>query len=378
MNLKEKLQNLKSNLLEDDDTKYVSKKDILLEKKIEDFLTWYENDFLDYVYYKEDVKDNSLRLRKFIDKMAIWYELRYPDYEIEKKFNYNNFDKKSINDIMFKDNEYVDTLLDDKSFKDLDWDEFYNTHAFIKSLPSNEKDYLSKPSYFDTVYLYPKRSAYLHLTKNGYVSSSESFTAYTNGKVRDEELEGMHLKEVYSLLIQRGIKLPKDCEIAKLINAVDRRMYFKDELLNSIMYKIIERGGNIIGPRRGYLFAKEFNRNLDIPMMYAASAYDPKNVDFANQYLDDGGNSDLECYNNYFLRENKADLRLISVEDIINEREIARINYDELVYQREMSRKEKELEEIAIELEKIEKEKDFKAKRLERRLEKSRNRMSNY
>ena len=144
------------------------------------------------------------------------------------------------------------------------------------------------------------------------------------------------------------------------------------------MYKIIERGGNIIGPRRGYLFAKEFNRNLDIPMMYGASTYDSKNVDFANQYLDDGGNSDLECYNNYFLRDNKANLRLVSVEDIINEREIARINYDEYVYENEMIKQEKELEEIKRELEKIEKENDFKAKRLERKLEKSRNRMNNY
>lgn len=377
MNLKEKLQNLRSNLLEENEEKYISKIDVLLEKKIEEFLTWYENDFLDYVYYKEDVKNSSLRLSKFIDKMAIWYELRYPDYEVNKLFGYNN-EKKSINDMMFKDNEYVDTLLDDKSFKDLDWDEFYNTHAFIKSLPSSEKAYLSKPSYSGMVYLYPKGSAHLHLTKNGYVSSAEEFTAYTNNKVRDEELEGMHLKEVYSLLIQRGVRLPNDCEILKLINVVDRRMYFKDELLNSIMYKIIERGGNIIGPRRGYLFAKEFNRNLDIPMMYGASTYDSKNVDFANQYLDDGGNSDLECYNNYFLRDNKANLRLVSVEDIINEREIARINYDEYVYENEMIKQEKELEEIKRELEKIEKENDFKAKRLERKLEKSRNRMNNY
>lgn len=378
MNLKEKLQNLRNNLLKENKEKHVSKKDVLLENKIEDFLTWYVNDFLNFIHYKDDVKDSSLKLRKFIDKMAIWYELRYPDYEIEKKFNYNNYDKKSINDIMFKDNEYVDTLLDDKSFKDLDWDEFYNTHTFIKSLTNSEKVYLSKPSYFGVVYLYSNKGAHLHLTKNGYVSSAEAFTVYTNGKVRDEELEGMHLKEVYSLLIQRGVKVPNDSEILKLINAVDRRMYFKDELLNSVMYKIIERGGNIIGPRRGYLFAKEFNRNLDIPMMYAASTYDSKNGELANQYLDDGGNSDLECYNNYFLRDDKANLRLISIEDIINEREIVRINYDEFIYQREMNREKKELEEIKKELEKIEKEKDFKAKRLERKLEKSRNRMNNH
>ena len=65
MNLKEKLQALKQSLLEENEEKYVSKKDISLNNKIEDFIKWYENDFLDYVYYKEDVKDSSLRLRKF-------------------------------------------------------------------------------------------------------------------------------------------------------------------------------------------------------------------------------------------------------------------------------------------------------------------------
>ena len=38
--------------------------------------------------------------------------------------------------------------------------------------------------------------------------------------------------------------------------------------LNCVMYRIIERGGNRIGPRRGFLFAKEFGRNIDIPMIF--------------------------------------------------------------------------------------------------------------
>ena len=269
---------------------------------------------------------------------------------------------------MFKDNMYVDTLIDDKSFKDLDWDEFYNAHSFIKALPSSEKVYLSKPSYWGAVYLYPNKGALLHLTRNGYVEDSENFTTVTNGKINDRELIGMHLKEVYSLLIERGIRIPKDNEIAKTIDAADRKVYFKEELLNSIMYKIIERGGNIIGPRRGYLFAKEFNRNLDIPMMYGASTYDSKNVDFANQYLDDGGNSDLECYNNYFFKNDRDNVKVVTVEDIINERALSRIYYDEVLHRVEQEKNE----QIVPTYE------DVKRRRLERKLEKSRNRMNNY
>ena len=67
MNLKEKLQNLRNNLLEEKEEKYISKKDVLLEKKIEEFLTWYENDFLDqypnaekiangYIIYENETK----------------------------------------------------------------------------------------------------------------------------------------------------------------------------------------------------------------------------------------------------------------------------------------------------------------------------------
>lgn len=32
------------------------------------------------------------------------------------------------------------------------------------------------------------------------------------------------------------------------------------------MYRIIERGGNRIGPKRAFLFAKEFGRDIRIPV----------------------------------------------------------------------------------------------------------------
>ena len=76
--------------------------------------------------------------------------------------------------------------------------------------------------------------------------------------------------------------------------------YQKDEMLNCVMYRIIERGGNRVGPRRAFLFAKEFNRNIDIPMMYAVDMSDPGLREFIVEYIKAGGHTDLECYIDYF------------------------------------------------------------------------------
>ena len=56
------------------------------------------------------------------------------------------------------------------------------------------------------------------------------------------------------------------------------------------MYRIIERGGNRFGPRRAFLFAKEFGRNIDVPMMYGVDTSDPGLRYFMNEYLKAGGN----------------------------------------------------------------------------------------
>ena len=86
------------------------------------------------------------------------------------------------------------------------------------------------------------------------------------------------------------------------------------------MYRIIERGGNRIGPRRGFIFAKEFNRNIDIPMMYAVDTSDPGLRTFMNEYLKSGGRTDLICYENYFRRKsNHPILRKTTVRKLVRD-----------------------------------------------------------
>lgn len=62
--------------------------------------------------------------------------------------------------------------------------------------------------------------------------------------------------------------MPINNELEATINNVENRSYQKEEMLNCVMYRIIERGGNRIGPRRAFLFAKEFGRNIDLSLIH--------------------------------------------------------------------------------------------------------------
>lgn len=68
------------------------------------------------------------------------------------------------------------------------------------------------------------------------------------------------------------------------------------------MYRIIERGAIRVGPRRAFLFAQDFNLNLDIPMSYAVDYTDPDFRKLMNLYFENGGSKDLVCCINYFLK----------------------------------------------------------------------------
>ena len=59
-----------------------------------------------------------------------------------------------------------------------------------------------------------------------------------------------------------------------------------------------------MGPRRAFLFAKEFGRNIDIPMKYGVDYSDPGLRSFILEYIKSGGRKDLKCYVGYFYRTN--------------------------------------------------------------------------
>ncbi len=291
-----------------------------LDAKVDDFIDWYfksmvKGNYTDIVEYHA-----PREMRDLIEKIAVWYELRYPSYEINRLMPGSGQEQISVNDVMFRNNPYVNELLDENlDAKELDWNDFYNTNVFMKSLPWEERCYFTKPRYRDIVYLNPNsRVAYLHLTKNGFVEMAEDVTDYTNSVIKDEELTGLNVRDVVKLFKEKGIELPENNELEKTIKEANKWIEQKEGILDCAMYRIIERGGNRIGPRRAFLFAKEFGRNIDIPMMYAVDRSDPGLRLFMNEYIKSGGSKDLECYVGYFSRASKKEkLDTISVQDLI-------------------------------------------------------------
>ena len=292
------------------------KKYINLNNKVDNFIDWYANNIKGrYTEIGEYHFPN--RMRNFIEKVAVWYELRYPEYEVNRLMHCCGESNKEANKIMFNNNEYMNDLFtqDAKNPMELEWSKFYNTKSFINSLPENEKSYFYRPKYSNLVYWnLDNRKANVHLTNKGLVTEAEFF----NHPFKNKMLEGKHIKEVVEMLKEEKIKFPENCGFERAISAYDNWCYQKDEMLNCIMYRIIERGGSRIGPRRAFLFAKEFGRNIDIPMMYAIDYSDPGLRLFMNEYIKAGGSKDLICYIDYFSKINDKDqVKTVTVQELI-------------------------------------------------------------
>ena len=291
-----------------------------LNDKIDEFLNWYLENVTKKGYTDNNTYNQITEIRNFIEKMAVWYELRYPDYEIYKLMPGFDPENIHISDVMFKNNKYINEQLDgNPNVKTLAWDKFFNTKTFIDSLPWKEKWLLQGPRYSHLMYIDPNnRNAHLHLNSNGIVQKVEKVKNYTNFKVKNEDVEKLHVEDVVKLLKENGIVLPNNSELEQAINNAKKWAYQKEEILNCVMYRIIQRGGNRIGPRRALLFAKEFQRDINIPMKYGIDYLDPWLKDFINEYIKADGSKDLICYVGYFSRSNKKEkVDTISIQELI-------------------------------------------------------------
>lgn len=344
-----------------------------LDAKVDEFIDWYFENMVKGNYTDIGEYHAPREMRDLIEKIAVWYELRYPSYEINRLMPGSGQEQINVNDVMFKNNPYVNELLDENSdAKELDWNDFYNTNVFMKSLPWEERCYFTKPRYRNIVYLNPNsRVAHLHLTKNGFVEMAEDVTGYTESVIKDEELTGLNVRDVVKLFQEKGIELPENNELEKTINEANKWIQQKEGILDCAMYRIIERGGNRIGPRRAFLFAKEFGRNIDIPMMYAVDRSDPGLRLFMNEYIKSGGSKDLECYVGYFSRASKKEkLDTVTIQDLIltlwnNAATFYTPEEDEL-HQRLVNAIASQVDQEVV------KQEEVKRLRLERKLEKSR------
>lgn len=352
---------------------------IILNDKVDEFIKWYSDNMVKGNYTDIGEYCEPEEMRNFIEKMAVWYELRYPDYEINRIMPGSAQEQKNISEIMFHKNSYINGLFDENSYIHLlDWDEFYNTKSFINSLPSDEKWYFNNPKYPSTVYFQSNGYfAHFHLTSNGKIKMSKGihFLKCRRGAIlTDEELEGKHIKEAVCIMKDKGIIFPEESEMELAIKRYDNKVYQKEEMLNCVMYRIIERGGNRIGPRRAFLFAKEFGRNIDIPMIYGVDYSDPGLRRFINEYIKSGGSKDLICYVNYFSRAGKhEDLDTVSVQEMIKKVSNNAVTF----YTLEEDKLHQELvnvlaSQINYDVVKKEEKEEIKRLRIERKIEKSR------
>lgn len=349
---------------------------IYLNDKIDWFINWYyknmvKGHYTDIGEYKEPIE-----LRNFIEKMAVWYELRYPSYEVNRLMHCCGQESTKISKEMFINNPYIkDFIGESTEVKYLDWDEFYNTSSFINSLPSEEYWYLAKPRYRSLISLEPssimdsRDFAYIHSSSDGKVIRTENIKQFSYGKITDEDILNMHVKDVVELFKEKNIILSENNQLEETIKEYEKYIYFKDELLNCVMYRIIERGGNRIGPRRGFLFAKEFNRNIDIPMMYAVDTSDPGLREFMNLYLKSGGRTDLVCYENYFARKSNHPILIKTtvkrlVRDLWNDAATKYTKEEKELHQRLVDTLSSQIDTKTIKKEKI------KQLRIERKIKK--------
>ena len=333
MSIKEKLLNLRKKALKAAEKKQeevyqAELEQVDLNARVDAFIAEYRRHLVEKRATDNYLVSHVNTLRNLIEKMAIWYELRYPNAEIFRMM-YCEPDTLSYTDeIVFQNNPYLkEKNLD---FGQLEWEKFYNRNVFFRTLSEDEKEFVRKPHYWKSVIISEKElgKIYLSLSNKDTVKSVNwrgfigdatfSCDSLLSSTVRVGDLIGLHIEDAYKLLQAAG--LPNLSHAEAVIKNYHTEVKQRDELLNAVMYRIIERGGSEIGPRRALIFAKEFGRNIDIPMKYGVERSDLAIRQFVSEYIKAGGTPDLECYLGYFhAGANKEELPIISIREILEQ-----------------------------------------------------------
>ena len=305
-----------TNLKRNNDTNKIIKP-IYLDDKIEEFIKWDKN-MTKYGLYNTPFlttlipQHNEEELRNLIEKIAVWYELRYPNQEILGIYNYYECDpdKIKINEEMFVNNPYIKENFNDSNrinkseIRNLEWDKLFNKEAFFKTLSYKERKLLSKSKYIEKICLKNSDKPII-LDKDGKIIKTE---------IINENLKGLYIKDAIILLEKTDIeKLGEDYDyLRRSIEEIEMKNKFIKQILTCAMYRIIERGKEVVGPYRAFLFAKEFELNKDIPLMYGAvSSNLTEQIILEDliirEYLQNVGKEELVCYIDYFLKNNRIE-----------------------------------------------------------------------
>lgn len=279
-------------------------KGIIMNKNTKNSMSELENKVNNFVLlHKYSIKkmgfSNIKELREFIEKIAIWYELKYPEEKVRKIINSNL--------------DYYVT--EDKNMSECD---FYSEETFIESLPEHEKKIFKIPQHKNFCRLLSNREVpYFILTETGFIKESYGMSSYSKYLITDEEIKNKHIKDLNKMIKNSNICSLENNQIEKMLSDIEYRYLLRLQILNCAMYRIIERGGNRIGPRRAFLFANDFKINTNDPMKYGVDLSDDELMNFINKYLMQGGSKNLNCYNNYFHNNLNKRNELICLNDVI-------------------------------------------------------------
>ena len=235
-------------------------------------------------FSNETLKISKIFLSNFIEKIAIWYEFKYSNDDLKELFEYkNNIDNSNFN-------------------------------FFLEKLSSEEKELLGEVKY-DLYNYIGGNIGQLNLDSNGIIVNMEIF--YSDYR----DYIGHHIKEFYNAL--KFYRKKDSLNVKQIIDKYENKIKFKEMLFDNIMYRIIERGGATYGVERAYLFALEFQRDINIPMIYyhnEESLRHSKN--FIDNFLKNNGDKNTICCYGYFTKN----IRELPLKEYIDWLELITLN----------------------------------------------------
>ena len=273
----------------------------------------FENWFRKNLFYKYSAIDVS----ELSSKLASWYEMRYSDSVLKEMLSSERIDIYNCFD--FKGNQYINNnFTDDSDVYYLELAKTLNFNFFIKSLSSNEKDVFKKKK-VDVHFVKDDDNTTYFLTPNGFIKCVVS----VDNRIYEKWDNSKHITDV--------LDFSKD-SIDVYINSTRERFksaltdsykgaFARKEILNCAMYKLLLNHNTEYGTLRSLLFAKEFDLDIDVPMIYGVDRnnYVRQEINF---YLKFGGSKDLDCYINYFddeYQSGREPLERMSISDMITD-----------------------------------------------------------
>ena len=219
------------------------------------------------------------RLRNLIEKVAFWYEMRYTRNEINQMCYYGASEDINMDEILFH-----------KKWSDGQtiWSQGFDKDTFLETLEHEEKHLLYEPTF-------PSRM----------MEGLSSRYQVTFQKIIDSKTGQEKIVAEFPTLENLDEELALKNKISDVINEYCDDSYLHHELLNCIMYRIIDHERSRVGPRRAMLFAKEFGTDIRIPMQYGVDTSDPGLKEQIEFYLSLGGSEDVDCLINYSWRAKK-------------------------------------------------------------------------